>query len=397
MCIFHITAQPQFITMQRSNLFTCSTAKNSCTEYFNKNIKERFWNMAHLWVRAEQRASEQRVGITPQGVQQMIDAGHTITVEKSTSRAIKIAGYEQTGCNIADEHSWINAPNDAIVFGLKELDADGPDLKHKHIMFGHAYKGQSDGPALLRRFKNAGGALYDLEYLTQENGRRVAAFGYWAGFAGAAMGLKVWAAQQQGNAAGPTFVGIYPSRQALVDELKNELKNQKPSSIVIGALGRVGTGACDLLETLGLTVTKWDMAETASGGPFPQIMQHNIFINCILAGPNVPVFVPKSAVDQPRQLTVVADISCDPSSDFNPIPIYNEASTFTDPVTRVTGAPTPLDVTAIDNLPSMLPIESSQNYADQLLPYLLQLDEIDKGVWQSANSIFNEHIALLGN
>jgi len=352
--------------------------------------------MVHLWVRAEQRASEQRVGITPQGVQKMLDAGHKVTVEKSSSRAIKIDDYKQTGCNIADEHSWVNAPADAIIFGLKELDTDGPNLKHKHIMFGHAYKGQSDGPALLTRFKNAGGSLYDLEYLTQKNGKRVAAFGYWAGFAGAAVGLQVWIAQQQGNEAGPKSVGVYTSREALIEELKAELKTEKPTSIVIGALGRVGTGACDLLETLRLEVTKWDMNETVSGGPFPQIMQHNIFVNCILAGPSVPVFVPKTAVEAQRKLTVIADISCDPSSEFNPIPIYSEASTFTNPVTRVTGTPTPLDVTAIDNLPSMLPVESSQDYAEQLLPYLLQLDEIDKDVWQRANTIFNEYVALLG-
>lgn len=360
--------------------------------------------MAHLWVRAEQRASEQRVGITPDGVEKMLKAGHKVTVEKSSSRAIPFQDYENTGCDIVEEHSWVNAPSDAIIFGLKELDPNGPNLKHKHIMFGHAYKGQSDGPALLSRFKNAGGALYDLEYLTQENGRRIAAFGYWAGFAGAAVGLKVWIAQQQGSQKGPSSIGVYPSRKALVDELKKELNTilsakksaTAPSAIVIGALGRVGTGACDLMETLGLKVTKWDMPETASGGPFPQIMQHNIFVNCILAGPQVPVFVPKSAVNGPRCLTVIADISCDPSSNFNPIPIYSQASTFTDPVTRVAAMPTPLDVTAIDNLPSMLPVESSQDYAAQLLPYLLQLDEIDKGVWARAHTLFNKHVTLLG-
>lgn len=360
--------------------------------------------MAHLWVRAEQRASEQRVGITPNGVEQMLKAGHKVTLEKSSSRAIPFQDYENTGCEIADEHSWVNAPNDAIVFGLKELDPNGPNLKHKHIMFGHAYKGQSDGPALLARFKSAGGTLYDLEYLTQENGRRIAAFGYWAGFAGAAIGLKVWVAQQLSNQAGPKSVGVYASKAALIDELKEELNialsfdnpSSPPTAIVIGALGRVGSGACDLLETLGLKVTKWDMAETASGGPFPQIMQHNIFVNCILAGPQVPVFIPKAAVDQPRELTVVADISCDPSSSFNPIPIYSEASTFTDPVTRVATTPTPLDVTAIDNLPSMLPIESSQDYASQLLPYLLQLDKVNEGVWARAHTLFNKHTALLG-
>ena len=34
---------------------------------------------------------------------------------------------------------------DAIIFGLKELPEDGTPLAHRHIMFGHAYKGQPAG------------------------------------------------------------------------------------------------------------------------------------------------------------------------------------------------------------------------------------------------------------
>ena len=33
------------------------------------------------------------------------------------------------------------------------------------------------------------------------------------------------------------------------------------------------------------------VAETASGGPFPEILQHEMFLNCILARPGCPVFV----------------------------------------------------------------------------------------------------------
>ena len=53
-------------------------------------------------------------------------------------------------------------------------------------MFGHAFKGQPAGQVLLQRFKAGGGTLLDLEYLVNAQGRRVTAFGYWAGFAGAA-------------------------------------------------------------------------------------------------------------------------------------------------------------------------------------------------------------------
>ena len=34
-----------------------------------------------------------------------------------------------------------------------------------------------------------GGALLDLEYLTDDHGRRLAAFGYWAGYVGAALAV----------------------------------------------------------------------------------------------------------------------------------------------------------------------------------------------------------------
>ena len=345
----------------------------------------------HLWVRAEQRALEQRVPITPSGVATLIQAGWTVTVERSAARAIPDQAYEKTGCMMVDTDSWHGqAPDDAIILGLKELDPDGPDLRHRHIMFGHAFKGQADGPALLARFARGEGTLLDLEYLTNENGRRVAAFGYWAGFAGAAVGLMAWSAQQRGQILGP--VPVFEGRDAVVGTLSEQLGTAKPSVIVIGALGRVGRGACELAEALGLPTTRWDMAETAHGGPFPEILAHDLFVNCILASPGVPVFVEKSAVQQSRQLSVIADVSCDPSSAYNPIPIYDSATSFDRPTVAAGTADNPLDVMAIDNLPSMLPVESSEDYAGQLLPHLLTLANDSDGVWSRAESIFEQHV-----
>jgi saccharopine dehydrogenase (NAD+, L-lysine-forming) len=359
--------------------------------------------MTHLWVRAEQRDNEQRVGITPEGVRSLLSAGFRVTVEESSSRAIPIAAYRDTGCEFAAEGSWPNAPKDAIIFGLKELPESTAPLIHRHIMFGHAFKGQADGPALLRRFKEGGGRLYDLEYLTDETGRRVAAFGYWAGFAGAAVGMMVWLAEQFGKGPGPKKIDVYPGRDTLINQLKEDLSRalaagaDKPNAIVIGALGRVGSGASDCLQSLGLQVTKWDMAETAHGGPYPEILDHDLFVNCILAQEGVPVFVPRSALDAPRRLSVIADVSCDPSSPYNPIPVYDHATSFDSPVIRASEGTPPLDVMAIDNLPSMLPVESSEDYAAQLLPSLLTLTEIGKGVWGRAGRIFDEKSLELSN
>lgn len=51
-----------------------------------------------------------------------------------------------------------------------------------------------------------------------------------------------------------------------------------------------------------------------------------------------------------------------------------------------------LDVMAIDNLPSLLPVESSVDYAAQLLPSLLTLDRIEEGVWGRAKAEFDRHM-----
>lgn len=350
--------------------------------------------MTHLWVRAEQRPNEERVGLTPEGAAALVKAGIRVTVETSSVRAIGIEGYAKAGCEIAAENLWPKAPADAIIFGLKELPEDGTPLTHRHIMFGHAFKGQPAGQVLLKRFKAGGGTLYDLEYLVDETGRRVAAFGYWAGYAGAAVSLKCWAAQQRGGIAGP--VRKAGSKDALLAELNADLAGLgRPRAIIIGALGRVGTGAADLCSAMGVAVTKWDMAETASGGPFPEVLEHEIFLNCILARPGCPVFVPAAAkADAARKLTVIGDIACDPTSEFSPIKVYDRATDWDAPALRVAERPV-LDVTAIDNLPSLMPVESSIDYAAQLLPSLLTLSDLNAGVWARAKADFDKHTSGL--
>ena len=349
--------------------------------------------MIHLWVRAEQRPQEERVGLTAAGATTLRAKGFRVTVEQSSSRALPLAPYAAAGCEIAPEGSWPKAPKDAIIFGLKELPEDGTPLPHRHIMFGHAFKGQSAGQGLLRRFAAGGGTLYDLEYLVDETGRRLAAFGYWAGYAGAAIALKCWWAQQRGQILGP--VSGYSDKSALLADLGAEqaamAEAHSPRALIIGALGRVGTGAADLCTALGVPVTKWDIAETAHGGPFPEVLAHEILLNCILARPGCPVFVPQATCTAPRSLRVIGDIACDPGSDFSPIKVYDQVTDWHNPALRVHATP-PLDVTAIDNLPSLLPRESSEDFAAQLLPLLADLDQIDAGAWGRAQATFQTHM-----
>lgn len=350
--------------------------------------------MTHIWIRAEQRDNETRVGITPEGSRALLDQGFQVTVEESPTRVIADGEYAAAGCTMAPQHSWPSAPEDAVIFGLKELPDNGMPLPHRHIMFGHAFKGQPAGLRLLERFRAGGGTLLDLEYLVDDNGRRVAAFGYWAGYAGAAVALKCWAAQQKGHIAGP--VSAYDSSTHLLTDLQSDLLatgTHRPNALIIGALGRVGHGVADLCTAMGVASTKWDIAETASGGPFPEVLSHDLFFNCVLARPGTPVFVPANAPGMPRRLSVIADIACDPDSDFSPIKVYDRATSWDAPALRIAENPV-LDVTAIDNLPSMLPLESSEDFAGQLLPSLLRLKDHSE-VWQRATAEFGKHLKRL--
>ena len=341
----------------------------------------------HLWLRAETRPNERRAGLAPEGARALLDAGWRLTVEESAARIFPAGDYPG---DRAPEGAWPRAPEDAIVFGLKELPEDTGPLRHAHLMFGHAYKGQPAGRRLLDRLAAGGGTLLDLEYLTDPQGRRRAAFGHWAGYAGAAVALHVWAAQRRGRLAGP--VRAHDGAPAMLLDLQAALAPlaTRPTAIVVGALGRVGRGATELLAQMGVPCTLWDVEETAGRHDFPEILAHDLLVNAILAAPGAPVLVPADAPRRPRALSVIADVACDPRSDFSPIRVYDAETTWDLPATRVAEDP-PLDVTAIDNLPSLLPRESSGDFAAQLLPVLLEMPDDPQGTWFRARNVFLDH------
>lgn len=78
-------------------------------------------------------------------------------------------------------------------------------------------------------------------------------------------------------------------------------------------------------------ILKWDMEETAKGGPFPEILGVDVFVNCIYLSSAIPPFISPQSLEEAgasRRLTIVVDVSCDTTNPFNPIPIYTINTTF---------------------------------------------------------------------
>lgn len=255
-----------------------------------------------LLLRQEQRPLEHR-SFSPAIIKSLVEAGYPVSVERSSKelarvRIFKDEEYETAGAKLIPEVSWETAPEGTIILGLKELPEEDFPLRNDHITFAHCYKNQTGWQKVLGRFPQGGGVLYDLEFLVDEEGRRVSAFGYHAGFTGAALAIKAWAFQLANPGRLLPGVGeytggreFYLGEEELVQQIKKDvtageaIAGRKPTAMIMGALGRCGRGAVDLFIKAGVpeeNLLKWDLNETKDRyGPYQEIVEHDIFLNAV--------------------------------------------------------------------------------------------------------------------
>jgi saccharopine dehydrogenase (NAD+, L-lysine forming) len=268
-----------------------------------------------IHLRSETKPLEHRSALSPATAKALVDAGYTLNVERSPVRIFDDAEFEKVGATLVEEGSWVNAPEDHIILGLKELleeECESPPppplnsrqaadvvstvpLKHVHVTFHHCFKNQGGWEDILSRYVRGSGTLLDLEFLEKEvaPGRfvRVAAFGWSAGFSGAALALQNWAWQLNNPGKLLPAVESYPNESDLLTAVKKSIAEGQtkagklPRVLVIGALGRCGSGAVEMCRRAGIpeeNITKWDIQETSQKpGPYQEIVESDIFINCI--------------------------------------------------------------------------------------------------------------------
>ena len=113
------------------------------------------------------------------------------------------------------------------------------------------------------------------------------------------------------------------------------------------------------------------------------LKNYNIIFNCILLNNILEPFITMDTLKSIHNIKVIVDISCDYNSKYNPIAIYNTPTTFTYPIHTIED----VDIIAIDNLPSLLPRESSIYFSNKLVPYIEDiLGNID--IWVNVYKLF---------
>lgn len=331
-------------------------------------------------LRDEARQTERRTPVTPNDAKALIAAGYGLKVERSDKRIFPDAEYADAGCELVDAGAWLTA-GDETVLGLKELPAQPAELTTPFIHFAHIYKDQTGWQEELARFTKGGGVLYDLEYLTI-NRRRTAAFGYWAGWMGAA--LAAWRMLDNGD--GPaTGVSSFESRAEVEDILRDLSAGNTRKAIVIGAKGRSGAGATEALKLAGFAVTEWDIEETRNLDR-AALLDHDLLVNCVLmTGPGLRL-LDRGDIGKGK-LRMISDVSCDPFSEFNPLPVYDAPTAWDAPFVDLGNG---VELTAIDNLPSLLPREASEDFSSQLIKSLLVYP--DGPEWHAARAVFDNAV-----
>jgi saccharopine dehydrogenase (NAD+, L-lysine-forming) len=212
--------------------------------------------MKKLFLRRETKRNEQRACLSPQICKQLLPYFSQIVVESCPQRIFKDQEYTDLGITIGTK------PQNCIVIGLKELPESNDPITDTHVMFGHCYKDQDGWQQMVSRFKRGNGLLLDLEFL-MENNRRVAAFGYYAGFAGAAVALDVWAHKQLFPGKEYPKVNPFANQEDMYASVRKNLAlakqkvHKQPRVMVMGALGRCGSGACDFVMGAGIPAYKF--------------------------------------------------------------------------------------------------------------------------------------------
>lgn len=342
-------------------------------------------------------------------------------VQRSEIRCYKDHEYEQLGLNVVDDVSHCD-----ILLGVKEVHIPTLIDNKKYLFFSHTAKKQSYNRPLLKACVEKNITLMDHEYLTDQNGMRLVAYGKWAGIVGAYNALIAYGKKYN----------LYDLKRAKdcfdFEEMKKEvLKVKLPAvKILISGKGRVGKGALETLQPLNLKqvsaqdfiskqfdeavvciIDADEYTRRKDGSPFefshffknpkeyestfkPFSKEADIYIACHFWDNNSPKFLLPDDYREPDfKIKVIADVSCDiadpipstlrPSAIANPFYGYNkETAKECDAWDKAQ-----ITVMAVDNLPGELPRDASVEFGKGLIEkvYPSMFGEDSEGIIKRAS------------
>jgi saccharopine dehydrogenase (NAD+, L-lysine forming) len=304
-----------------------------------------------------------------------------------------------------------------ILMGVKEVPVQQLIPNKTYLFFSHTVKKQPANRELLRQVLAKNITLIDYELLTNENGERIVAFGRWAGIVGAYNGLLTYGRKH----------GLYELKPAYecvdMEDMQEEffkVKRLPPIKIAVTGTGRVGQGAVEVLDMMGIRRVSvydylyhdfaepvycqlrsadynrrrdgrvWDTPDFhRNPHEYESTFQNflpvtNLLIACAYWHPQGPrLFSEHDTRRAHFRLDTIADVTCDVDGS---IPTTKRSSTIQEPafdynpttseLEPAYSRPGNITIMAVDNLPCELPRNASRDFGRQLidnvLPHLLR-------------------------
>lgn len=331
-----------------------------------------------------------------------------IVVQSSNIRAFTDDEYRQAGVKVVDDLSDCD-----VLFGIKEAQIDSLIPNKHYFFFAHIAKMQEYNRPLLQAMLAKNLTFSDYEYLVDETGERVCAFGWWAGVVGVYYTLRGYMLRM-GKDSLPK-----PGRTFTLAEMRTILSTaQLPKvKVLITGKGRVAQGAIYTMHECGaqeLTMEQFlsdepveklsfyrayisELVKRKDGKAFdrqdfrshPEAYESDfikfakhtdIFIPCHFWDPHAPVYLEQEDfIKYHLPIKVIGDITCDicgsvkstvrpathaePYYDFNPVTCREEAPF---------SSPDNITVMAVDTCPNALAIDASKYFGDMLTEFVFK-------------------------
>lgn len=359
-------------------------------------------------IKERKNPPDRRVVLSPQACEWLKDQypGIDIRVEPSDIRVFSDALYREKNLTISQEMKDCE-----VLLGVKEVPIRDLIPNTSYFFFSHTIKKQAYNRELLQAVLKNKITLYDHEVITNTKGQRLVAFGRYAGLVGAYHAIRTYGLKQQLFSL--PQANDLKDLEALIAQLRT-VHLPANTKIVLTGTGRVGNGAAEILDAMGLIkvcqdhfldrhfekavycqIDVLDYHKRADGqlASKQDFFKHpelyvsdfkkytevsDIFIAGHFYGQGAPAFFSmKDIAAASFKPVVIADISCDIG---HPIPTTLRASTIKDPiygVDRATGKEVSylqdnaIAVMAVDNLPCELPADSSEGFGAAFIEYVI--------------------------
>ena len=390
-----------------------------------------------LAVLREARIDENRTPLSPNQVSIILNkfSNIKIIVQPSNRRCFKDEDYQKAGAQITDDLSSAN-----IIFGVKEVDISALIEGKTYLFFSHTskvsqYIGQTlkdDAiiykKELLKEVIKKKITLIDYENIREISGEgyRYLGFGRFAGIIGTYNTLNLYLKLFNKKSLPRAFeINNYKEIKKLISK-----QNFNKIKILLTGSGRASKGSIELLKQANIKQVsindylnnKYDKAvfckisakehvEKKDGKEISKVKNYlfetDMFIACHYWEPKFPKFFYSNQINKFKNLKIIGDITCDING---AIPTTIRSTSIAKPyysidintMKEIDLSDKGIAVMAVDNLPSELPRDASEEFGSgvisEVLPSLINKDDgrINRATTAS-NGKFCENFAYLND